>query len=152
MKIANLVLALCTGATVAGTCLALADEPTGTARKSGAPDKSGKAAKKSMPAAPKSSTAKTKPSLKTVTPRAVSDRGENLFKQTCAACHPGGANIVTHHKTIYDSVKLASFITFKNYLEAPNGHMPYYKFIVKDKQLLDSLYRYTKRLKKPTIS
>jgi mono/diheme cytochrome c family protein len=84
----------------------------------------------------------TKPSLK---------QGENLFKQTCASCHPGGTNSVAPKKTIYDSKKLASLVTFKSYLEAPNGHMPYYKFLVKDRQFLESLYKYVKTLKKHPI-
>jgi len=78
----------------------------------------------------------------------VTPTGETLFKQSCASCHPGGGNVHKSEKTITNSKKLASIVTFKSYLELPPGHMPHYKHIVSDPQTLKALYDYCKTLQK----
>lgn len=75
--------------------------------------------------------------------------GENVFKQTCASCHPAGGNIVKARKPVAGSSKLSSLAVFKAYLTAPLGHMPYYKFVVSDPKTLKALYDYCRSLKPP---
>jgi len=74
--------------------------------------------------------------------------GEKAFKQYCAQCHAAGGNTVNPGKPISGSQKLATLATFKAYLEAPVGHMPYYKNVVKDKEVLNALYKYCQSLSK----
>jgi mono/diheme cytochrome c family protein len=73
--------------------------------------------------------------------------GQAVFQQNCASCHAGGANSVNPQKPIAGSKKLASLVTFKAYLEHPQGHMPFYKHVIADKQVLQALYDYCKKLK-----
>jgi mono/diheme cytochrome c family protein len=72
--------------------------------------------------------------------------GEQVFKQYCSSCHLGGGNRVNEKRPLAGSKQLASMANFKSYLSAPPGHMPYYQSIVKDKQTLQSLYEYCKKL------
>ncbi len=77
--------------------------------------------------------------------------GEGIFKQSCQSCHPGGSNIVNASKPICGSSKLSTLAIFKAYLQAPVGHMPYYKHIIADKPALEALYKYCKTLKKGAL-
>jgi len=76
--------------------------------------------------------------------------GEQIYKQYCASCHTGGGNSVKPSRPVAGSKQLATMATFKAYLSAPPGHMPYYRSIVADPQVLDALYHYCKKLTKPT--
>lgn len=73
--------------------------------------------------------------------------GSTVFKENCASCHAGGGNTVNEKKPLAGSSKLNSKISFKAYLENPNGHMPYYKHVISDKAALKALYEYCKTLK-----
>lgn len=77
--------------------------------------------------------------------------GAKLYMQHCASCHANGGNKIKPSKALAGSKQLSNVAVFKEYLTKPPGHMPYYEDIVKDKQVLDSLYRYCKQLKKPTV-
>lgn len=77
--------------------------------------------------------------------------GAKLFAQYCSKCHIGGANIIKESHPIADSKQLASLPTFKAYLNAPPGHMPYYQQLVNNKENLESLYQYCKQLKPKAI-
>lgn len=74
--------------------------------------------------------------------------GQKDFKQYCAQCHAAGGNNVNPSKPISGSQKLATLATFKAYLEAPLGHMPVYPHIIKDKVVLQALFKYCKSLSK----
>lgn len=73
--------------------------------------------------------------------------GEHIFKQHCASCHASGGNRIKATRPVAGSTQLASIVTFKNYLSAPPGHMPYYKNIVGNQKILEALYKYCKQLK-----
>lgn len=73
--------------------------------------------------------------------------GEVVFKQNCQSCHVGGGNTVNPQRPLAGSDKLSSLAVFKSYLEAPLGHMPYYKHVVTDKEALEALYKYCKKLR-----
>lgn len=73
--------------------------------------------------------------------------GKKIFQEYCSKCHLGGGNQVNPSKPVAGSKELASVISFKTYLSAPPGHMPYYQNLVKDKELLKALYQYCKELK-----
>lgn len=77
--------------------------------------------------------------------------GEVIFKQHCASCHQSGGNLTVPSKTVAGSTKLGTLATFKDYLNNPVGHMPYYKNIIEDKTTIDALYKYCKTLKKENI-
>lgn len=77
--------------------------------------------------------------------------GKQLFKQNCASCHQDGGNRVNPNHSIAGSKELATLASFKNYLKAPPGHMPYYQHIVKDDAILRALYNYCKTLKKENL-
>jgi mono/diheme cytochrome c family protein len=74
--------------------------------------------------------------------------GKQVFDQHCASCHIGGGNLVKPKYSIAGSKTLATLATFKSYLSAPPGHMPYYQTIVGNQKTLESLYKYCKQLKK----
>lgn len=74
--------------------------------------------------------------------------GEQVFKQHCASCHSGGGNSVNPKRPVAGSKQLNNLITFKDYLSAPPGHMPYYQDVVNDQETLKELYKYCKSLKK----
>ena len=78
--------------------------------------------------------------------KATAVDGEKAFKQYCAECHVAGGNTVKPSKPIAGSNKLATLATFKAYLEAPVGHMPYYPHLVKDPAVLKALYKYCQGL------
>jgi len=73
--------------------------------------------------------------------------GQTIYKQHCFSCHPGGANLVKPSKPVKDSKTLATFATFKAYLSAPLGHMPYYQHLVEDDAALKALYHYCRAFK-----
>jgi mono/diheme cytochrome c family protein len=73
--------------------------------------------------------------------------GAQVFAQNCAQCHLGGGNQAKPAKPVAESTKLKSLVTFKDYLRAPLGHMPYYKHIVTDDKTLKALYNYCRSLK-----
>ena len=73
--------------------------------------------------------------------------GSQVFQQHCASCHAGGGNRVKATRPVAGSKELASLATFKSYLSAPPGHMPYYQHVVNDKEKLEALYKYCKTLK-----
>lgn len=70
--------------------------------------------------------------------------GKHIFEQHCSSCHAGGGNSVKPHRPIAGSKQLATLATFKGYLSAPPGHMPYYEDIVSDAATLHALYDYCK--------
>lgn len=74
--------------------------------------------------------------------------GQAVFKQYCASCHAGGGNSVNAKRPLAGSSKLVSIVTFKDYLSAPPGHMPYYQAVVNDEATLSALYKYCKDLSK----
>ena len=78
--------------------------------------------------------------------------GETVFKQMCASCHAGGGNSVNSKHPLAGSKQLATVATFKEYLSAPPGHMPYYQSVVNDKKTLEALYQYCKKLTTPVNS
>jgi len=73
--------------------------------------------------------------------------GKTIFAQHCAKCHANGGNLVSSAHPIIGSKQLASIVTFKEYLSAPPGHMPFYQDVVGSKKKLASLYEYGKSLK-----
>ncbi len=75
--------------------------------------------------------------------------GEQIFRQQCASCHAGGGNLVNPKRPISGSSKLSSEAVFKDYLQNPVGHMPYYKNLQVDRAALQSLYEYCKTFKQP---
>lgn len=77
--------------------------------------------------------------------------GEVIFQQYCASCHQSGGNATVPSKTVAGSTKLGTLATFKDYLNNPLGHMPYYKNVIEDKTTIDALYKYCKTLKKENI-
>jgi len=77
--------------------------------------------------------------------------GKQLFQQNCASCHQDGGNKVSPDHPVAGSKELATLASFKNYLKAPPGHMPYYEHIVNDDAILKSLYNYCKNLKKEPL-
>lgn len=77
--------------------------------------------------------------------------GKQLFQQNCASCHQDGSNKVNPNHPIAGSKELATLASFKNYLKAPPGHMPYYQHIVNDDVILKALYNYCKTLKKENL-
>lgn len=77
--------------------------------------------------------------------------GTQLFQQNCASCHQDGSNRVNPNHPIAGSKELATLASFKNYLKAPPGHMPYYQHIVNDDAILKALYNYCKTLKKEEV-
>jgi mono/diheme cytochrome c family protein len=74
--------------------------------------------------------------------------GKKEFKMYCAECHEAGGNKIKPSRAVAGSQKLATLATFKAYLEAPVGHMPYYPHLIKDKTVLEALYKYCKSLPK----
>jgi mono/diheme cytochrome c family protein len=74
--------------------------------------------------------------------------GQNVFKQHCASCHAGGGNLVDEKHPIAGSKELANIATFKAYLSAPPGHMPFYQDVVNDEETLKALHKYCESLKK----
>ncbi len=74
--------------------------------------------------------------------------GNQLFQQNCAGCHAAGENKVDPNHPVAGSKELATLASFKTYLSAPPGHMPYYEHIVNDDSTLKALYNYCKQLKK----
>jgi len=74
-------------------------------------------------------------------------RGEQIFQQHCATCHAGGGNSVKAKRPLAGSKQLASLATFKAYLSAPLGHMPYYHHVIDNPKILQALYKYCKTLK-----
>jgi mono/diheme cytochrome c family protein len=77
--------------------------------------------------------------------------GEQIFKQHCASCHAGGGNSVKPKHPVSGSKELATLATFKAYLSAPPGHMPYYQDVVGNRRILEALYNYCKNLPKQPI-
>ncbi len=77
--------------------------------------------------------------------------GQQVFQQHCASCHQNGDNKVNPNHPLAGSKELATLASFKNYLAAPPGHMPYYEHIVNDDATLRALYKYCKQLKRPPI-
>ena len=77
--------------------------------------------------------------------------GGKLFQQHCASCHAGGGNTVNPNVPLAESKKLASLATFKQYLSAPPGHMPFYQNLVNDKEMLSALHKYCKGLKRQPL-
>ncbi len=78
-------------------------------------------------------------------------QGETVFNQYCASCHQSGGNLTVPSKTVAGSSTLATLAVFKEYLNNPVGHMPYYKNVIDDKVTLNALYKYCKTLKKESI-
>ncbi len=78
--------------------------------------------------------------------KAKTQDGAGIFAQHCAKCHSGGGNLVKSSKPIVGSKQLQSIITFKAYLSAPPGHMPYLQDVVGNKKVLEKLYDYCKKL------
>lgn len=72
--------------------------------------------------------------------------GQETFQQYCASCHVAGGNIIKPSKSLVESKKLNSFALFKNYLNSPTGHMPYYDNLCKNPKALKALYNYVKTL------
>lgn len=81
-------------------------------------------------------------------PQVNAQKGEVAFRQLCASCHIAGGNKVQPSKPVTGSAKLASLATFKAYLSAPVGHMPYYSHVIKDQATLQALYNYCRNLEK----
>lgn len=77
--------------------------------------------------------------------------GAQVFQQHCASCHAGGANRVNSSRPVAGSNQLSSLPTFKSYLSAPPGHMPYYEHVVNDPVTLKALYKYCQTLKKQPV-
>lgn len=77
--------------------------------------------------------------------------GEGVFQQYCSSCHLSGGNLTVPGKPVAGSKKLSTVAVFKDYLNNPVGHMPYYKNVVTDQTLLNSLYQYCKTLRKESI-
>lgn len=82
-------------------------------------------------------------------PKKTAPSGQQLFKQHCESCHPGGGNRIKPGLELAESKQLDNIITFKDYLRRPPGHMPYYQNIVSNKDTLNALYKYCKQLKRP---
>lgn len=77
-----------------------------------------------------------------------SETGEVVFRNDCTACHADkNSNIVNPDKTLAKSKQLKDLKTFKAFLGRPNGQMPAYKTIVRNKKTLNELYDYIKSLK-----
>lgn len=72
--------------------------------------------------------------------------GEGIYKQYCASCHLDGGNVTVPSKTVAGSSKLSTLAVFKDYLNNPVGHMPYYKNVVSDEAMLKALYKYCQTL------
>jgi mono/diheme cytochrome c family protein len=72
-------------------------------------------------------------------------KGEEAYRQLCSSCHLSGENSVKPGKPVRGSSKLATLATFKAYLSAPLGHMPYYAHVVKDPATLKALYEYCRQ-------
>jgi hypothetical protein len=77
--------------------------------------------------------------------------GKAAFQQMCASCHLGGGNLVKPEKPVRGSGKLSTLAVFKQYMNAPLGHMPYYAHVTKDPAVLRSLYNYCRDLEKQPI-
>ncbi len=77
--------------------------------------------------------------------------GKQLFQQYCSQCHLGGGNRIKPGRPVAGSKELASLVSFKTYLSAPPGHMPYYQSLVKNDSALKALHRYCKSLKKEPV-
>ncbi len=78
-------------------------------------------------------------------------KGESVFKQYCASCHQFGGNVTIPSKTVAGSSKLSTLGVFKDYLNNPVGHMPYFKNVIEDQKTLQALYSYCKTLSKKDI-
>lgn len=78
-------------------------------------------------------------------------KGDAIFAQYCAKCHAGGGNVVKANSPVYGSKQLSTLATFKSYLNAPPGHMPYYQELLGNKEALEALYKYCKQLKPTTL-
>lgn len=83
--------------------------------------------------------------------RAAKISGERVFNQYCASCHQDGGNLTVPSKAVAGSAKLSTLALFKDYLNNPLGHMPYYKNVIDDETTLKALYQYCKALKKTDI-
>lgn len=93
-------------------------------------------------------TAKESHKNKTAKARVKTDEGEQVYHTNCASCHSDGSNKVNPNKPLAGSAKLDSIVTFKDFLNTPPTHMPYYQHIVKDPKAVEALYNYCKKLKK----
>lgn len=84
-------------------------------------------------------------------PKATKIAGNVVFKQYCASCHQDGGNITIPGKPVAESKKLSTLAVFKDYLNNPVSHMPYYKNLINDEPTLKALYKYCKTLHKSDI-
>lgn len=73
-------------------------------------------------------------------------RGKQLFMSHCSKCHTNGQNNVKPSKPIVGSSVVATYATFKAYLDKPIGTMPHYEHLITDDEALHSLYSYVKSL------
>lgn len=78
--------------------------------------------------------------------QASNQKGKRVFQQYCSSCHVAGGNIIKPSKAISTSNKLGTLALFQAYLNSPNGHMPHYENLCKDKKMLQSLYQYVRTL------
>lgn len=77
---------------------------------------------------------------------AAPDRGRQLFMSHCSKCHTNGQNAVKPSKPVVGSSVLATFATFRSYLDKPIGTMPHYSYLITDEAALRDLYTYVKSL------
>ncbi len=77
--------------------------------------------------------------------------GADVYQQYCASCHQSGGNLTVPGKPVADSKKLSTIAVFKDYLNNPVGHMPFYKNLIEDQTTLKALYDYCKTLRKENI-
>ena len=75
-------------------------------------------------------------------------KGEKTFGNHCASCHAGGGNVVKPSRSIKGSATLATFATFRAYLNKPIGDMPHYEHLITNELMLRDLYEYTKTFDK----
>ena len=75
-------------------------------------------------------------------------RGMKIFGSHCASCHAGGGNVVKPSRSIKGSGTLATYATFKAYLNKPIGDMPHYEHLITNDSALKDLYEYTKTFDK----
>ena len=77
---------------------------------------------------------------------AVPDRGRKLYMSHCSKCHTNGQNLVKPSKPVVGSSVLATFATFRAYLDKPVGTMPHYPHLITDEAALKDLYSYVKSM------
>lgn len=98
------------------------------------------------PDSSKSKVSKTKKSKKRAKKAPEWKKGKVIFDSHCASCHQGGQNTIKPSKKIIGSRTLATYATFKAYLNKPIGNMPHYEHLITNDKLLKAVYKYAKKL------